>query len=129
LIVARKHQILAFLISAVWLINGLFCKVLNLVPRHKQIVARILGDEHARLFTLLIGIAEIGMAGWIIIGKWSRENAVVQILVIAIMNTLEALLVPDLLLWGKFNAVFAFLFILVIYYNEFYLNRKLISQT
>ena len=127
--VAKKHRILALLVSTVWLINGLFCKVLNLVPRHQQIVARILGDEHARLFTLLIGIAEITMAAWIIIGMWSRVNGVIQILVITFMNTLESLLVPDLLLWGKANAFFAFLFILVIYYNEFYLNRKLTSRT
>jgi hypothetical protein len=127
--VARKHQILGFFIATVWLINGLFCKVLNLVPRHQQIVARILGDEHARLFTLLIGIGEIAMAAWIISGIWSRANGVIQILIIAIMNTFESLLVPDLLLWGKANAFFAFLFILVIYYNEFYLNKKLISRT
>ena len=37
------HQVLHYLIAAVWLANGLFCKVLNLVPRHQQIVARILG--------------------------------------------------------------------------------------
>jgi hypothetical protein len=127
--VARKHQILASLISAVWLINGLFCKMLNLVPRHQQIVARILGNEHARLFTLLIGIAEIAMAVWIISSIWSRVNAVIQILVIATMNTLESLLVPDLLLWGKANAFFAFLFILVIYYDEFFLKRKLTLRT
>jgi hypothetical protein len=28
------YQLLNYLIAAVWLVNGLFCKVLNLVPRH-----------------------------------------------------------------------------------------------
>jgi hypothetical protein len=115
-------------IAAVWLVNGLFCKLLNLVPRHMAIVARILGPEHAGLFTRLIGIAEIAMAVWIISGIKSRMNGVVQMVVIGSMNILEAALAPDLLLWGRFNAVFAFLFVLLIYYNEFY-NRQPAPQT
>jgi hypothetical protein len=121
----RKHQILTFLIAIVWLINGLVCKVLNLVPRHQEIVASILGDNHSRLLTVLIGLLEIAMAMWILSGLWVRLNAKIQILVIATMNTLEFLLVPDLLLWGKLNSLWAFLFILLIYYNEFHLNKKL----
>ena len=124
----RKHQILTYLIATIWLVNGLFCKVLNLVPRHQEIVATIMGGNHAKLFTFLIGIAEIAMAVWILIGIWSRLNAITQITVIAIMNTLESILAPDLLLWGRFNALFAFLFILLIFYNEFYLGNKLIQQ-
>ena len=120
----NKHHLLNYLIAAVWLVNGLFCKVLNLVPRHQEIVAQILGSEHARVLTLLIGISEIMMAVWILNGIYTRLNALTQILIIATMNTLEFFLVPNLLLWGKANAVFAFLFILLIYYNEFYLNRK-----
>lgn len=114
-----KKKIITYLIATVWLANGLFCKVLNLVPRHRAIVARILGDSHAHLFTVLIGLAETGMAMWIISGFWPRVNAVTQMVVIGVMNTLEFFLVPDLLLWGRFNALFAFLFILLIYYNEF----------
>jgi hypothetical protein len=64
-------------------VNGLFCKVLNLVPRHQQIVARILGEDHARAFTLMIGLAETGMAIWILSALWPRVNGIVQILVIA----------------------------------------------
>src|SRR5580765_1654280 len=109
----RKHQIINYFIAAVWLINGLVCKVLNLVPRHQEIVARILGTEHSRAFTVSIGIAETLMAVWIISGIWKRMNAIVQIVVIASMNALEFFLVPDLLLWGRANALFAFLFILV----------------
>ena len=122
------HKLLTYLIAAVWLANGLLCKVLNLVPRHQQIVARILGDDYSRPLTLLIGLSEIGMAVWILSGIKSRLNAIVQILVIATMNTLEFILVPDLLLWGKVNSVFAFTFILLIYYNEFYLHKKLAQQ-
>jgi len=120
-----KHQILNFLIAAVWLINGLFCKVLNLVPRHQEIVASISGYHDARFFTLTIGILETAMAVWIFSKILSRLNAAVQILLVVFMNTLEFILVPELLLWGKFNAFFALLFTLLIFYNEFNLNWKL----
>jgi hypothetical protein len=35
------------------------------------------------------------------------------------MNTLEALLAPDLLLWGRANVFFAVLFCLLIYHHTF----------
>ena len=109
-----------YLIAAVWLVNGLFCKLLNFVPRHMAIVARILGSDHAQFLTRMIGLGEIVMAVWIISGISRKVNALVQIIVILSMNILEAILTPDLLLWGRFNALFALLFVLVIYYNEFY---------
>jgi uncharacterized membrane protein YphA (DoxX/SURF4 family) len=120
----RIHKILTYCIATVWIANGLFCKVLNLVPRHEQIVARILGDDHSRLLTILIGLSEIIMAVWILSAYKTRLNAIAQIAVVATMNTLEFILVPDLLLWGKLNSLFAFIFILVVHYNEFYLNKK-----
>ncbi len=119
---------LTYFIATVWLINGLFCKVLNLVPRHQEIVSRILGEDYSRIATVLIGVSEIIMFFWIISGFKSKLNAVVQIFVIAIMNTLEFILVPDLLLWGHYNSLFAFIFILLIYFNEFKLKLKTQKQ-
>ena len=119
-----KYKILRIAYALIWLANGLLCKVLNLVPRHQEIVAAIFGQEHARLLTVAIGISEVLMAVWILSGIRSRLNAIVQMLVIAVMNTLEFILVPHLLLWGKFNALFALLLILVIYYHEFYLKLQ-----
>ena len=116
------------LISVVWLANGLFCKVLNLVPRHEQIVARILGEDYSRPLTILIGLSEVVMAVWVLSKFKSKLNAITQILIVALMNTLEFILVPDLLLWGRLNSVFALLFIGLVYYNEFVLNKKLIQQ-
>lgn len=123
-----KHQIVNYFIAAVWLINGLVCKVLNLVPRHREIVARILGDSHASLFTIIIGILEILMAVWVLSRIMSRINAITQMIIIATMNTIEFFVAPDLLLWGRWNAFFAFLFILLIFYNEFYCRKKLDLQ-
>jgi uncharacterized membrane protein len=119
---------LNFFLATVWLVNGLFCKVLNLVPRHQEIVARILTTNQPRLCTIVIGLCETGMAIWILLGIWTRLNTIVQIVVIAVMNTLEFFLAPDLLLWGKANAIFAFLFIILIYYKEFHFNKKLTQQ-
>jgi hypothetical protein len=117
-------KLLNYCIGVVWLANGLFCKVLNLVPRHQQIVGRILGEQYSAVFTKAIGVAETVMAIWIVSGIWPRLNAITQIAVIAIMNVLEFILVPDLLLWGRLNLLFASMFILIIWYNAFYLRLK-----
>jgi DoxX-like family len=98
--------------------------VLNLVPRHQLIVGSILGQTYAPLLTKAIGVSEICMAIWILSGIKSRLCTWAQIGVVATMNILEFVLVPDLLLWGKFNACFAFCFMLLVYYNEFILNKK-----
>ena len=120
----KKSKILIYLIAAIWIANGLFCKVLNLVPRHEEIVARILGNDYSRLLTILIGLAEIVMAIWILTKFKSKLNAIFQMVVVATMNIIEFIAVPDLLLWGKLNIIFAFLFIGLVYYNEFVLNKK-----
>jgi hypothetical protein len=113
------HTVLSILIALVWFVNGLFCKILNYVPRHELIVSRILGSEYALHLTKMIGVAEILMVVWIVSGIRSRYCASVQIIIIAAMNVLEFILVPGLLLFGRFNIIFAFLFIGVIYWNEF----------
>ncbi len=109
--------LLTVFVGAVWLINGLICKVLEFVPRHREIVARILGESQADLFTLLIGIAECGMAVWVMSRFKPRLCATVQIVVVVAMNVIEFYLVPDLLLFGRFNLFLAVVFAIVVYYN------------
>lgn len=123
------HAILIYFIAAVWIANGLFCKVLNLVPRHQEIVARILGEEYSGILVKVIGVSEILMAVWILSKVKSRLNASAQIIIILTMNIIEFAIASDLLLWGKTNIIFALLFIVVIFYNEFVLNKKLNQQT
>jgi hypothetical protein len=122
-------MILNYCIASVWLINGLVCKLLNIVPRHEEIVGRILGSEYSESITMLIGLSEIVMAIWILTKIKSKLNAVFQMTIVATMNTLEFILVPDLLLWGRLNSLFALLLIGFIYYNEFVLNKNLKLQT
>jgi len=119
------HKILTICIATVWMVNGLVCKVFNLVPRHEQIVAQILGDDYSRILTVLIGLSEIVMAIWFISNYKSKLNAITQIVIVATMNMLEFILVPDLLLWGQLNSLFALVFMLLVYINEFHLKRKL----
>lgn len=119
------HKVINYLIASVWLANGLFCKILNLVPRHEQIVARILGGSYSRVLTILIGLSEIAIAVWILIGIKSKLNAIVQIIIVTIMNTIEFIFAPDLLLWGKMNSVYALMFIVIVYINEFYFNKNI----
>lgn len=109
-------------IAAVWLVNGLLLKVLNFAPRHREIVARILGDHYADILTTIIGILEILMAVWILSGVRSKVSAWAQIVVVLLMNVLEFLLAPDLLLFGRFNIVLATAFVLAVYLNEFVLR-------
>ncbi len=127
----KAHKIITFLIATVWFANGLFCKFFVMVPRHEEIVQRIssLDRPSAYFATMGIGILEILMAIWVVSNFKARLNAIAQILIIATMNILEFILAPDLLLWGRFNSVFAFLFIMLIYYNEFHLNQKTIQSS
>jgi len=118
------HKIINYLIAVVWIANGLFCKLLNLVPRHQMIVTRILGNEHATFFTKTIGALEVLMAIWILSNIKPRLCAITQIVIVLTMNILEFFLAQDLLLFGKINLLVAIIFVAVIYYNEFVLTRK-----
>ncbi|MTI19548.1 hypothetical protein E1176_00795, partial [Fulvivirga sp. RKSG066] len=96
----KLYAILTYLIAAVWFINGLLCKVLNLVPRHQQIVSTIIGDQYSRTFTIIIGLLEVGMAVWVLSKIKPKINAVFQIVIVASMNILEFFIASELLLWG-----------------------------
>ena len=118
------HHILTILISLVWLINGLYAKVLGFVTRHQEIVAKILGSEISFAAVKVIGVLEICMFIWIISRKYSRFAAVTQIVIVLTMNILEFILTPELLLFGRLNIIIAVIFVSVVYFNEFILKPK-----
>ena len=122
------HTVINILIALVWLINGLFCKVFNMAPRHLAIVARILGEEFAWVLTKSIGVLEVLMAFWIVSGIQQRFCAITQAVIILSMNVLEFFLAPDLLLFGRFNLLYAVLFSSLILANEFLLKPKKPNQ-
>lgn len=112
-----KYRIVTFSVyftATVWVVSGLICKILGLVPRHELIVARILGPEHAIFFTKAIGIGEVLMAVWIVSRIKPAGSSYAQIVIVAAMNILEFILAQDLLLFGRFNIVIAMLFIIFV---------------
>lgn len=118
------NKLLTYAIALVWLLNGLFCKLLNFVPRHQQIVGRILGDDHSFILIKIIGALEVLMVVWILSGIKPRLCALMQILIIGTMNVIEITLAPDLLLYGRANIFPALLLMSVIFVNEFFLRSK-----
>ena len=115
-------RILTYCIAAVWLVNGLYCKVLNRVPRHQEIVGEILGHDHAYWLTKLIGFGEVILCAWVLSGLHRRLCTLLQVALVMGMNVLENMLVPEMLLWGKMNFVFASLFSVILLWKEFMLN-------
>jgi hypothetical protein len=99
--VFRTHPLLAaltFVIVAVWLVFGLWFKVLGMVPRHRLIVEAILGEGAATPVTFIVGLGEIALAIWVLSGLYPRLCAAAQSLAIITMNTLELRLARGLLL-------------------------------
>ncbi len=111
------HPLVRYLLALLWFVNGLWSKLLDKVPRHQQIVSEILGPTHATALTTAIGVAEIAMALWIVVGWRYRLCANLQITVILLMNLIEFFLVPHLLLWGRLNLVFAVTLCAIIHRN------------
>lgn len=116
---------LTFFIGLVWLVNGLFCKILNFIPRHQEIVESILGYQYATSITILIGVGEV-ILGLLIILKFRKKLlTITQIILVTTMNIMEFILAPNLLLWGKLNAIFALGFIVLVYVHGFVLSKQL----
>lgn len=111
------HPLVRYLLALLWFLNGLWSKVLDKVPRHQQIVSEILGPTHAPALTTAIGVAEIAMALWIVVGWRYRLCANLQITVILLMNLIEFFLVPHLLVWGRLNLLFAVVLCAIIHLN------------
>lgn len=94
----RFFLALRILIASVWVFHGLYSKLLDGIPRHRLIVARVLGDDLAVIATRAVGIAEILLGLWAFSHRWPRTCAAVQTAAIVAMNTLEIARAPDLLI-------------------------------
>jgi hypothetical protein len=113
------HPITRILFSAVWLVNGVWCKILDGVPRHREIVAHILVEEHSLFLTRMIGTGEVIMAAWILSGIRWKWSCAAQIAAVATMNIIEFVVVPDLLLFGRFNSLVALAYISLVAWAGF----------
>ena len=111
-------------VAAVWIVNGLYAKVLGGVPRHRAIVARVLGDDWAGTLTVGIGLGEVALGLWILYGERPRETAVLQIALVLAMNVLELLRAGDLLFWGPLNFLFALVFCCGVAYHGLWVGGR-----
>ena len=85
-------------IALVWIVFGLIFKALGAVPRHRQIVARVIGQPQARAVTLLVAFAEILLGLWMLYGRYLPLCVGIQTMLIGTMNILELRYARDLLL-------------------------------
>lgn len=106
--------------ALVWVVNGLFCKVIGLVHRHQEIVARILGETYARELTVAIGITEVLFGCWILSGlKW-RWSVALQVAGVLTMNVIEIIMAAELLLFGVWNGLVALGYCALVSYSSNY---------
>jgi hypothetical protein len=75
-------------VAAVWLYQGLWCKLLGGAWRHAEIVASVpvLGATAAHSLLLAIGAVECSFAVWMLSGFRLRAAAAAQTLMLAVMN-------------------------------------------
>jgi len=102
--------------ALVWLLFGMWFKVFGMVPRHRLIVAAVVGEAAAGPVTVLIGAAETAMALWILSGIYPRACAALQSIAIATMNGLELSQAPDLLLAPILMVCANTVFLVVVWY-------------
>ena len=89
---------LRLVVAFVWLTFGLLFKALGAVPRHRQIVARVVGIDRAAAVLWLVATAETGLGLWMLAGRFLPWCVGAQTLFILTMNTLELRHARDLLL-------------------------------
>jgi hypothetical protein len=67
-------------VAAVWLYEGLWCKVLGRESRQVQVVEAVpkLGPLVGRRFLLALGLVETALAGWVMSGITPGLCAIVQ---------------------------------------------------
>ncbi len=85
-------------VASVWLFHGLFSKVLHGIPRHQQIVARVVGNDLAAATTFAVGGIEILVGVWVLSGRSPLLCAATQTILLLTMNLLELRFASDLLL-------------------------------
>ncbi len=89
------------LVASVWLVHGLYNKVLLGSPRHLAIVQSVPGLSGAagERALVAIGVLEIGIGLWVLSGTFAHACAAVQTVLLLSMNVVELSFARELLLW------------------------------
>jgi DoxX-like family len=75
-------------VSAVWLYEGFWCKLLGREPRQVEVVEAVprLGPVVGRTFLLGLGVLETALAAWVLSGVTPGLCAIVQTLLLVTLN-------------------------------------------
>lgn len=84
----QVHRAITGAVAAVWLYQGLWCKVVRAHTHHEAIVADVpfVGSAHARAATMTIGSGEVALAAWVISGHAPVRAAATQTALLLGMN-------------------------------------------
>lgn len=76
-------------VAAVWLYEGLWCKLLGGEPRQRQIAEAVPASGHQRgaFFLKALGVIECGLAVWVVSGIAPLLCAVTQTILLVTLNT------------------------------------------
>ena len=75
-------------VAAVWLYEGLWCKLLNAEPRQVRVVEAVprYGPRMGLFFLKLLGVVEVGIAVWVLSDLAPIACAVVQTVLLVTLN-------------------------------------------
>lgn len=75
-------------IAAVWLYEGLWCKILGRMPSQLDVVESVprLGPQFGRAFLKSLGIVEVAIAVWVVLGIAPGLCAIVQTVLLVVLN-------------------------------------------
>ncbi len=75
-------------IAAVWLYEGLWCKILGRVPSQAEVVAAVpqFGPRFGAPFLKVLGVVEVALAVWVMAGLAPEMCAIVQTTLLVVLN-------------------------------------------
>lgn len=123
------QKLIRISIALVWLYEGLWCKLLGEMPHHAEVIASVpfIGPAAARAALIALGLAECGIAVWVLSGARMRVAALVQTILLVAMNAGGTIwawrLIPDP--GGMLVQNFAFLVLIWVATED----RRYASQT
>ncbi len=88
-------------VAAVWLYEGLWCKVFGRAPHEAQVVANVprFGPRFGQSFLKALGVVEVMLAVWVISGIDPGACAIAEVTLLVVLNVNGLLwsrdLIPD----------------------------------
>jgi hypothetical protein len=75
-------------VAAVWLYEGLWCKLLGRVPLQVEVVTAVprVGPRFGAAFLNALGAVEVSLAAWVIVGITPGPCAIVQTILLIVLN-------------------------------------------